>query len=124
MKTRSLTVRLPEAIFNEIAQRAKGTTKTEVMVQLLSQALGIKENKATDLYSQNRAWRLEIESRLEEIEKKLDISETQLMAFPFSEITPEKPKNEEKVRASKLLKMLREEEPDKNWNQVQRRCTD
>jgi len=131
MKTRSLTIRLPEALYLEAEARAGAGTKTEAVIAALGQAWGLEVEKI-EAPSMSFAELVEEVGRLRSAVKELQSAkgnsqkkvekespENQNLSL-FSEITlelddNEMPEGSHLMRMAELRKVLEIEAPETDW---------
>jgi hypothetical protein len=139
MKTRSLTIRLPEALYLEAEARAGAGTKTEAVVAALSQAWGLDVEKV-EAPSMSFAELVEEVGRLRDAVKELQSvkgnsqkkaekeSEENQNLLLFSEVTFElnspgveltqnndMPEGSQLMKGAELKKVLEIEAPETDW---------
>lgn len=140
MKTKSLTVRLPESLYDEIVSRTGSKTKTDVVVELLSASLGITPEPPEQSRIENmqqaleelKEWRVSVEKKLRglidetgELGKPQSISkskeENDIEYSPIIEglelpIDNAIPSGSQLMTTTELLKVLKKEQPASGWD--------
>lgn len=137
MKTRSLTIRLPESLYAEAEARAGAGTKTDVVVNALSQAWGIEVKTALPP-SMSFA---EVVTEVEKLKRIVEsLQQQNIVCQPAKKTTKkslkekpeavnlpllieekkdapdhEMPEGSQRMKSSELIKILGKENPSKDW---------